>query len=218
MATVNPTPSESSDEARLAAFGLTSEIFHDGLRAGASRAANRSTLALTTSAGTDVYHDGMEDLHRILKPLGWTLIHVEGQPRLRHPDGIVSFTISSGINVGKANARVPRTRKKGKATRNSLAAPELVAGLFDDLQAKLAAKIAQATKRAPFYFLLCERVTDGGSGLILEFAQPAIMTNGGSVNDWKDRIAVPFLALEGDLSVFDQPDDDDGIDVPIEPR
>lgn len=214
MATASLTPSESSDEERLAVFGLSSQIFHDGLRTGTSRAANRSTLALTTSAGTDVYHDGMEDLHRILKPLGWTLIHVEGQPRLRHPDGVVSFTISSGINVGKANARVPRTRKKGKATRSSLAAPELPAGLFDDPQAK----IAQAAKGAPFYFLLCERVTDGGSGLILEFAQPAIMTSGGSVNDWKDRITVPFLALEGDLSVFDQPDDDNGIDVPIEPR
>ena len=217
--TVTTASSFESDESRLAAFGLSSEIFHNGLRSGASRAVNRSPLALDSAPGVDIYHDGMENLHRILKPLGWRLVFVEKQPRLVHPDGIMSFTISSGINVGKADVRKPpRTRKKGPATRNSLAVADLAPGLFQHLEAELAARLAKAAKKAPFYFLLCERVTYGGNGLILEFSQPAGMTSGGSVNEWKDRIAVPFLALEGDLSVFDNPDDGDAIDVPVEPR
>ena len=218
MTIATASPFESVDEHRLNAIDLATEIFHNGLRPGASRAANRSPLALDSSPGTDLYHDGMENLHRILKPSGWRLIPVDKQPRLVHPDGIVSFSISSGINVGKTNMRAPRTRKKGPATRNSLAIPVLPPGLFDDNDADLSARLAKAALKAPFYFLLCERATDGSNGLVLEFSEPAGMTKGGSVNVWGDRIGVPFLALEGDLSVFENLDDGDEFLVPVAPR
>ena len=123
---------ERGEEQRLAAFGLSHTILHDGLRPGATRAANRSALALDTSPGTDIYHDGMEGLAQILASKGWRLMSVDKQPRLVHPEGIVSFAVSSGVNVGKANMRVPRTWKKGLATRNSLASIPEVPSLFDD--------------------------------------------------------------------------------------
>jgi hypothetical protein len=209
---------ESDDERRLSAFDLSKDIFHNGLRAGASRATNRTELALESSAGTDIYHDGMENLHQILRLANWRLVFVDQQPRLLHPAGIVSFTISSGINVGKTNMRTPRTRKKGPATRKSLAAPEFSPGLFEDVDAEVAAQLAATAQKAPFYFLLCERATVGGNGLILEFSQPAGMTDGGSVNKWTDRISVPFLDLEGDFSVFEEPDEGNEIVVPVEAR
>lgn len=213
------SPSESDDEHRLAAFDLSSIIFHDGLRRGASRAGNRSTLALESSAGTDIYHDGMEDLHRLLKPSGWRLLLIDGQPRLVHPEGRLSFTVSSGINVGGANMRTPRTRKKGPATRNSLAARELSPSLFEDMDAEIALQLAKAAEKAPFYFLLCERVTRGSSGLMLEFSQPAGMTYGGSVNQWGDQVGVAYLNIEGDVETFGAPDNgEDEFDVPVEPR
>jgi len=213
------SPFGSGDEDRLATFGLSTQIFHDALRLGASRANNRSSLALDSSAGTDIYHDGMENLHRLLKPTGWNLVPVEKQPRLVHPEGLVSFTISSAANVGHANVRLPRTRKKGPATRNSLAAPEPVAGLFADLDAELFARWVEIERKAPFYFLLCERIFRGGSGLALELSQPAHMTEGGSVNGWAERNRVGYLDLDGDMDVFDDPDEGEaGIDFPVEPR
>lgn len=208
---------ERGDEQRLAAYGLSSAIFHDGLRAGATRAANRSALALDTSPGTDIYHDGMEGLAQILASDGWRLMPVDKQPRLIHPEAIVSFAVSSGINVGKANVRVPRTRKKGVATRNSLATSPSVASLFDDPETDRLAELARAAEKAPFYFLLFERVTVGKPSLLLEYSRPSAMTDGGSVIDWADRIAVPCLDLEGDLSMFDEPGDDE-FDVAVEPR
>lgn len=217
MTNTTAVPFESDDEHRLSALGLSFEILHNGLRPGASRAANRSTLALDASPGTDVYHDGMENFHRILKPSGWRVFLVDQQPRLVHPDGIVSFTISSGTNVGKANMRAPRTSRKGPATRNSLATPAFLPGLFDDVNTQAAARLAQAAQKAPFYFLLWERAPYS-SGLVLEFSEPAGMTDGGSVNAWDDRISVPFLTLEGDLSMFDGPNDGDEINVPVDPR
>jgi hypothetical protein len=200
-----------SDEGRLRAFGLSTAIFHNALRPGASRAANRSILALESSAGNDIYHDGMENLHQLLQPHGWKLSRIDLQPRLVHPEGIVSFTIASGINVQTGSMR---TGRKGPATRGSLPTPDLTPSLFEDLDAELAAIAA----KAPFYFLLWERILLGGNGLRLEFAQPAGMTEGGSVNAWADRIKVPDLMLEGDLSVFDRPDETDEFDVPVEPR
>lgn len=205
---------ERGDEQRLAAFGLSATIFHDGLRAGATRAANRSSLALDTSPGTDIYHDGMESLAKILAPSGWRLLLVDKQPRLAHPDGIVTFAVSSGINVGQASVRIPRTRRKGTATRNSLAVMPAIPALFDDPDADRLAHMTLSATAAPFYLLLFERVTNG---LVLEFSRPADMTPGGSVVGWADRIAVPFLDLEGDLSVFYTPGDDD-FDVAVEPR
>lgn len=208
---------EHRDEQRLEAFGLSHTIFHDGLRAGATRAANRSALALETSPGTDIYHDGMEGLAQILASDGWRLMSIDKQPRLVHPDGIVSFAVSSAINVGKANMRVPRTRKKGIATRNSLAPHPSAPSLFDDAECDKLVELARAAEKAPFYFLLFERITVGETGVLLEFSRPATMTNGGSVVDWAERIGVPLLDLEGDLSMFDEPDSDE-FDVTVEPR
>lgn len=211
-------PFESADADKLAAFGLTTTIIHNALRPGASRAGNRSSLALPSSPGTDVYHDGMEGLHRLLKPRGWNMAHVEGQPRLLHPDSVVSLTISSAVNVGAADLRLPRTRKKGPATRKSLAPQDLLEGLFADIDAELQARIDDTAKEAPFYFLLWERVSLGGNGLALELSRPGAMTPGGSVNDWTDRIPIPFLDLDGDPTAFEQPTEIDEIEVRIEPR
>ncbi|WP_226346912.1 hypothetical protein [Agilicoccus flavus] len=207
---------EPEHEQRLAAFGLSNAIMHDGLRAGATRAANRSALALETSPGTDIYHDGMEALAQLLAPDGWRSLSIDRQPRLVHPEGALSFAVSSAINVGRANLRAPRTRRKGTATRNSLGAGLSVPTLFETEDDQLA-ELARTAEKAPFYFLLFERIAVGKPGLLLEFSRPAAMTNGGSVVEWADRIPVPFLDLEGDLSVFDEPGDDE-FDVAVEPR
>ncbi len=217
MASVTVLAYSEDDERRLEVFGLSTELVHNGLRRGAERAANRSSRALKTAAGTDIYQDGMEDFARLLTADGWRAVEVDGQPRLLHPAGALAFTISSGINVGRTDLRRgPRTRRKGKATRGSLATNPSQPSLFgDDVPVELVAEASAA----PFYFLLCERAPRGG-GVHTELAQPAGMTEGGSVNEWSDRIRVGFLPLEGDLSVFDESDEGgpDEFDVPVEPR
>lgn len=220
MAIATVLPYDEDHERRLEAFGLSTEVIHNGLRRGAEHAANRSSHALKTAAGTDIYQDGMEDFAQLLTAGGWRAVEVDGQPRLLHPTGMMAFTISSGINVGSADLRRrPRTRRKGKATRGSLAPLPPHPSLFGDEDAGDSAELLAQAAAAAFYFLLCERAPQGG-GVHIELAQPAAMTEGGSVNEWRDRIRVGFLPLEGDLSVFDRPDDEgpDEFDVPVEPR
>lgn len=218
MVTTVALPYHEGHERRLEEFGLSTERIHDGLRRGSERAANRSSHALKTAAGTDIYHDGMEDFAQLLTPQGWRAVDVDGQPRLLHPAGALAFTISSGINVGSADLhRAPRTRRKGMATRGSLVPQQPHPSLFEDGDAFDSADLVARTAAAPLYFLLCERAPSGG-GVHIELAQPARMTEGGSVNEWNDRIRVGFLALEGDLSIFDQSDGPDEFDVSVEPR
>lgn len=220
MAIATALPYGEDDERRLEAFGLSTGRIHDGLRRGAERAANRSSHALKTAAGTDIYQDGMEDFARLLTADGWRAVEVDGQPRLLHPMGALAFTISSGINVGGADLREgPRTRRKGKATKGSLVPQAPHPSLFGDEDAVGSAQLVAQALAAPFYFLLCERAPRGG-GVYIELARPAGMTEGGSVNEWSDRIRVGFLPLEGDLSVFDPQNDDgpDEFDVSVEPR
>ena len=220
MAIATALPYDEDHERRLEALGLSTEIVHNGLRRGAEHAANRSSHALKTAAGTDIYQDGMEDFAQLLAAHEWRAVDVDGQPRLLHPGAAMSFTISSGINVGNTDLRRrPRTRRKGKATRGSLVPMPPHPSLFGDEEAADSAELVARAAAAPFYFLLCERAHRGG-GVHIELAQPAGMTDGGSVNQWADRIRVGFLPLEGDLSVFDHPDDEgpDEFDVPVEPR
>ena len=208
---------ESGDEHRLSAMGLSTTLFHTALTPGTSRARSRSALALRSSPGNDIYHDTMEQLALMLSPKGWTLVDVEGQPRLLHPEGSMSFTLASATNVANPDCRkAPRTRGKGPATRGSLAAPSFqVVPLFDLTGTSNDASLVASAQAAPLWILLHERTA---TGLNLEFARPSAMTDGGSVVGWADTIAVEALDIDGDLSVFDRSDDDtDGdFDVSVE--
>lgn len=203
-------------EGRLAGFGLSTDLIHTAFKPGLTRASNRTSLALPNTAGTDVYHDSMEQFNYLLSNEGWRLVFVRRQPRLLHPDQIISFTVSSGTNVANPNPKiVPRTGQKGVATRSSLAEPtSQTAVLFDIHDAAYEEELIAAAEDAPFWMLVYERTN---YGLNIELSQPTGMTESGTVNAWDDRIIVAPLETHGDLSVFVQPDDD-YIDVSIEPR
>lgn len=209
-------PVREGDEDRLRRLGLSTETLHTALRPGLSRAANRTALALPNSSGTDIYHDTMEQLALMLADAGWKQIWVEQQPRLLHPEAILAFTLSSGINVANPDRRrSPRTRNKGIATRKSITAPQMqVLPIFDEMQAEQNIELISAASQAPLWFLLYER-TD--RGLNLEFSRPATIAATGAVVAWEQRILVGFLELDGDLSIFDGPGDED-FDVPVTPR
>lgn len=211
--------SQPDPETRLAAFGLSSAHIHTAMRPGASRANNRTAHAPRSACGTDIYLDGMENLSQMYASAGWREVYAEGQLRLLHPDHLICFTIASATGVGQlARPQVqPHTYRKGKSTRKSLArVDDGTISLFENDDFVDDADLVEAARGADLWFLLHER-TD--RGLHLEFSRPAEMSTSGIVNGWADRIPLPFLELDGDLSVFDQPDDGDGdVDVPVEPR
>ena len=213
VTSINPAETPE-DERRLNEFGLSSPLFHTALTPGTSRARGRTALALLTTPGNDIYHNTMEELALMLAPEGWQPVDVDGQPRLLHPDGIMSFTLASATNVAHPDRRKsPRTRGKGPATRKSLAiqvAQDFA--LFDLPDSSKNTALVAAAHQAPLWMLLHERT---GSGLNLEFARPSVMTPGGTVTAWSDSIAVPALHLDGDLSAFDGPDGGEDFDVPV---
>jgi hypothetical protein len=206
----------SDHERRLNELGLSTDLIHTALGPGLSRAANRSSQALRSTPGTDIYHDAMEHFHQLLSVDGWSLVYVDQQPRLLHPNGLMAFTVAAGRNVESGNIRrKPRTGKKGKATRESLAKPRPQDPmLFGGDEVQKAAALNASARSAPLWMLVHERTP---RGLRLELSRPNGMTPGGIVNDWEERIPVAFLDLDGDLSIFATPDDDGDINFSVEP-
>lgn len=203
----------SDDERRLEAFGLSTQLIHSALRPGLSRATNRSAMALNSTAGTDIYHDSMEQLHLHLAEAGWRLVYVDRQPRLLHPDGLLAFTLAKGENVANPDRRIrPRTLPKGKATRESLTPPRSGTATLFDTESDVE-ELEHAAERAPLWLLVHERTK---RGLNVELSRPTQMNRSGVVDDWAERIILGFLDLDGDLSVFETRGDV-GIDVAVQP-
>ncbi|MGJ9403552.1 hypothetical protein [Arthrobacter sp. KK5.5] len=205
-----------SEDERLELLGLSATMIHDAFRPALSTANGRSRLALRSTPGTDLYHNGMEQFALRLSQDGWQLVYVDHQPRLLHPEGLISFTLAAATNVGERHPRKkPRTGRKGKATRASLDAAESWPALFEIGDTGGNHELVAAAEAAPFWMLVHEK-TD--QGLKLELLRPQSMSPAGIVNDWSDRISIPFLPFD-DMSVFDSPDDETlGVDVPVEPR
>lgn len=210
--------SSSRDEQRLVDFGLSTDLLHTALRPGVERSKNRSSKALRSTRGTDIYHDSMEQLHQLLAEDGWSLVYVDQQPRLVHPDGLIALTISAARNVGVQGLHTtPRTGRKGKATRNSLPPRrDVMPMLFGQEEAEAEAASEHtagvSAQTAPLWMLVHERTEHG---LNLELCRPGSMSVSGIVTEWADRIPVAALNLNGDFSMFDDPEDEE-INVSVE--
>jgi hypothetical protein len=125
----------------------------------------------------------------------------------------MAFTIASAKGLDRADPdRQPRTHPKGPSTRESLDAPNLSEPLFE--WGTLDPAVVARAKTAPLWFLLHERTP---RGLYLELSRLSDMNKSDIITDWSDYIPIPFLDVEGDMSVFG---DDDGqdFDVPVQPR
>jgi len=204
----------STPEDRLKSFGLSTQIVHDVMTPGIIHARNRTALALGSARGTDIYQDSMEQLALRLAPSGWQLVYVGRQPRILHPDGLLSVTVASATGLSRADPqRQPRTHPKGPSTRSSLDdAPRL--DMLFDTWGTMDKTILEMAELAPLWFLLHERTP---RGLYLELSRPSEMNQSDVITDWSDYIQIPFLDVTGDMSVFGD-DGDDDFDVPVRPR
>lgn len=206
-----------SDDKRLSAFGLSSSDFHSAFRSGLSRALARTRLAPPSAAGADLYHDTFEDLARILSERGWRRVLVIQQPRLVHPDGLIQLALASAVNVADPNPRLmPKTRSKGAATLRSLDHVVSATQIPFDLPELASFHDApEGLDEAPLWFVLYERV---GSGLRLSLGRPADVNSSSQVDQWSEEIPMSSLDDAGDLSIFDEGDDETDIEVPVAPR
>lgn len=217
MAVTNLFPQSTPDEElRLADFGLAPTDFHTAFRPGLGRAINRSKLAPPNAAGADLYNDTFELLARILVDRMWRRVLVMGQPRLIHPEGKVQLALSSAHDVADADHRVkPKTRHKGPATLRSLdqSGAETQSPL-DLPEFAREESLPPALAGAPLWFVLYQRQD---SQLSIALGRPAGVDASDRVVEWSNMIAITPLDGAGDLGVFGS-GDDDGFDVPVEPR
>jgi len=175
----DPTASE-----RLAAWGLSPELIHDALRSGFARSQERSSLAPPATPAMDVYGNGFEELAKILTLQGWDYEPVKNQPRLTHPDRLVTLSITSASGLG-SEAAMPITNSKGPATRQALAHSN--EGTLFELDTH-----DDECATPPLYFIVYERKEDV---LCLEISRPSDMDASNRIVRWTDRIFLPALTL-----------------------
>ncbi|KAE8127445.1 MULTISPECIES: hypothetical protein [Bifidobacterium] len=202
----------SRADQELAQFNLTTEILHLGVARGLRNARNRTAAALPSAKGSDIYQDSMEDLTALLKPKGWRLLQFHMQPRLVHPNGVMSFTVSAAKGLSSRSGDGPITNAKGRSTRMSLSSKPYAQDALFEAEENESDPVFD---EIPFFFLLHEYTP---AGLYLELSSPAAMDDKtGVVTEWSQRIPIPFLSATGDLSPFATDGPDDDFDVPVEP-
>ena len=202
--TATLTGSSNPPDERLAAWHLSTEIIHNALRSGFARSRERSTLAPAATPAMDVYGNGFEDLAKILTSQGWTYKSVKNQPRLSHPHGLVTLSITSASGVG-SEAAMPITNSKGPTTRQALAHSD--EGTLFTLDTP-----GHESAEPPLYFIVYE---PEGDILHLEISRPSDMDTSNHIVRWTDRIILPPLTL--DSTPFDNTTQTGQIfDVPVE--
>ncbi|MCL9664167.1 hypothetical protein L2091_02870 [Curtobacterium albidum] len=209
-----------ADEQRLAQFGLSSELIHDALRRGVSRALSRTGFANPGAGNTDIYQDGSEDLRARLARRDWVTATINNQKRVIHPEGKMSIVVASADYVSLVGdpQRRPLTREKGPATLDEIRKTQRADGQAffalpgvpdpEPLDAQELAKVA------PLWMLLHQLE---GRTLLLELAQPDGYRSDHRVDSWRQRIQLRPLVL-GDVLDFPETPDQPDFDIPISRR
>lgn len=205
------SPSDAPRPDRLADFGLSVELLHDAMTPGLIQASTRTSLALNSTPGTDLYHTGLEQLSILLLPLGWKRIWIRRQPRILHPDGLLAITLSAAIGIDAQHPGTePITGKKGLSTTQSLDMP------YPDMEALFSLSDTEQHTEAPLWFLLHERHE---AKLKLELSRPQVQDKSGRVVGWSERIPIRPIDLGGAITDFPvNPDDPFDVQISLRPN
>lgn len=123
MASVCTTRYETPDVADgLAKLSVPASALHHAVESAHFGYARCTAHHPRNYPGIASWADGIRGLADDLKPKGWDLVTVKGQPRVVRDDGSMSITVASGDkNTGRNGTAQPRTKSgKGKTTVESV--------------------------------------------------------------------------------------------------
>ena len=200
----------------LSVLDLNVERVHSIFYRGMMRASARNSLSLPGSAGTDLYHDGMQDLHSEQSQRGWRLVTVNGQPRVVHPENEAAIVIAAAEGlVGDRNGRRVQTRRpKGSATIKSINGQRFDQPMLFG-SSEFGKDEQETLDSAPLWMLLHEW---RDQVLYLAVAKPNGYSPGRIVNTWSHFESMPALVLDGGISLEDYSlygGEEEEYDVPV---
>lgn len=217
---ITTTFAGDSADARLQQYGLNIELLHAPLLLGYEAAASCTPHEPRSLPGTLVWGRAVGRLRDDLVPRGWradskanfeTIVH----PDNRHGIAVVAGTSQTGSGAGGA---APRTRTpKGPATSRAvrvnaqLSLEEMGVAVFPGTGVPLVADEDRETLLLLHYF-------DPDLGEIrCELSTPAEM-GGKHITAWSQRIVLPPLPFDGELTFPIDIDDAPDIDIDVRRR
>jgi hypothetical protein len=165
-------------------------------------------------------------LRDCLVPRDWTYSHPQGLPMTTSPDRAIAIVATTGDErTGVADASPTTKYAKGPVTVNAVRRNEqhIQDALFDLPSLEDGKALAEAvyfSADETRVWLLLYTVT--GDGIRAELSCPASITDQGFVDEWDERIILPFLPFEEAVAETGEDGsdggNDQGIDVPVERR
>jgi len=155
---------------------------------------------LSATKGQLLYLKGTRALRDTLVPHKWVPESVNNQGRVTSPDGRIAIAISSGdMNVGTPG--IPSTvSAKGSVTRNAVAANNTVP-LFD-VNDYISTDDGQIGAQLLWYLLV--HIDEAHNEIRLELSLPQAVAQDGYIRNWKRRIILDPIAIDGDnFDIFD---------------
>lgn len=210
---------EGAATSRLAQLGLTVEDIHGALSAGQGEAATWSEAAPKVMPGMGRWGRTNEHL-RIRKGRDkWTYENPNGLPLVIHPSGTFAVVATTGNSQTGSSVGPPPTTKYAKGAsyqkvvqdNEQLTLPFFVDEMYGPRLHDIVADGPRAT------WVLLYHVTV--SGVAAELSLPGQITEQGYVDQWTERILIPFQPFE-DVRIGDDKPGQDGqdFDVTVERR
>jgi hypothetical protein len=192
-------------EEALARLGVPLIVLQEAVQAGFLGRHSRTANDAPNAAGFYQWNDTLRHLRENMARIDWLRNDDGNWPRTVHPEKLHAIAVSSGnANTGRRNATPSTKTAKGPRTLEAVSINET---WLPGLEPKESEPTTDAS--FPTWFLLFHA---DGAELQSELSLPVTMDDEGHVNAWRERIILPALPLNPDITM---PAPDFGPDVDI---
>jgi hypothetical protein len=219
LSLVAPTPEPGDADAQLANLGTKLEYLHPALYAGEAARRTATPNYPANTAGTRAYQEHVRILREEhIRNEGWQRLLHDHLELVYNPELAIAIGVMIGDSAtGNRHHHATNLRKRGVATARAAERNNEQLELFLSPPGPDEAVLSEAEAEAlQIWFLVFYRVQAGDSVRIhSELSLPAKVENG-FVVEWKRRIPLPVLEMDGI-----EPPDEDGpeeIDIPVDFR
>lgn len=197
---------------RLAELGLSLEVLEQALHYGHNGAERTTGSHSKIAAGTYRWHETVAALRSALVEQHWVQKDDLNAPRIISPDGKVSIMVATG-NQDTGTKRTPKN-----ATPKGIMTQQDVWNNSVTEQQAIAEVEAAIAEKQPLTWVLLYFYSQRRNHIRAELSLPSVQDmKGGYITQWDERIILPKIEFEDDMSLPDaQPDTTPGIDFFIE--
>jgi len=182
---------------RLAELGLTVELVERVLRRADAEASMCTPLDPPIMEGLTRWGRANRYLREELVPAGWRYDNPRNLPRTIHPGGEFAIVAATGDDLTGLAGLLPRTKyRKGEATARAVQVNGQLALDFGDFDRRLSDGSGDDGDLLTWLLLFHA----GEDGFRVELSLPDAIDDG-KITSWAERIILPFLPRDAEVSV-----------------